>query len=259
MNEIAGQRFFPKELSWLSFNERVLQEAADKNNPIIERFRFLGIYSSNMDEFYRVTVADVRRKIIIQMNNDEQEEAEKNQLLMAQIQEKIIELTDEFNVIYKNLVNELAQHNIQLIDHHQVNDDQFNWLKDFFQNKVLRHISPILIEKKVNLVARLIDSATYYYLAIHRDDKQTKYATVEIPTDKMSRFIILPSLSKGKKYKTIILLEDVIQLFLEDIFLGFVKFDSIEAYSFKMTRDSEYSINDDIAESYVEKMSDSMK
>jgi polyphosphate kinase len=259
MNEIAGQRFFPKELSWLSFNERVLQEAADKNNPIIERFRFLGIYSSNMDEFYRVTVADVRRKIIIQMNNDEQEEAEKNQLLMAQIQEKIIELTDEFNVIYKNLVNELTQHNIQLIDHHQVNDDQFNWLKDFFQNKVLRHISPILIEKKVNLVARLIDSATYYYLAIHRDDKQTKYATVEIPTDKMSRFIILPSLSKGKKYKTIILLEDVIQLFLEDIFLGFVKFDSIEAYSFKMTRDSEYSINDDIAESYVEKMSDSMK
>jgi polyphosphate kinase len=148
MNKIAGQRFFPKELSWLSFNERVLQEAADKNNPIIERFRFLGIYSSNMDEFYRVTVADVRRKIIIQMNNDEQEEAEKNQLLMAQIQKKIIELTDEFNVIYKNLVNKLAQHNIQLVDHHQVNDDQFNWLKDFFQNKVLRHISPILIEKK---------------------------------------------------------------------------------------------------------------
>jgi polyphosphate kinase len=259
MNKIAGQRFFPKELSWLSFNERVLQEAADKNNPIIERFRFLGIYSNNMDEFYRVRVADVRRKIIIQMNNDEQEEAEKNQLLMAQIQQKIIELTDEFNVIYKNLVNKLAQHHIRLIDHHQVNDDQFNWLKDFFQNKVLRHISPILIEKKVNLVARLIDSATYYYLAIHRDDKQTKYATIEIPTDKMSRFIILPYLSKGKKYKTIILLEDVIQLFLEDIFLGFVKFDSIEAYSFKMTRDSEYSINDDIAESYVEKMSDSMK
>jgi polyphosphate kinase len=259
MNKIAGQRFFPKELSWLSFNERVLQEAADKNNPIIERFRFLGIYSNNMDEFYRVRVADLRRKIIIQMNNDEQEEAEKNQLLMTQIQQKIIELTDEFNVIYKKLVNNLAQHNIQLIDHHQVNDEQFNWLKNFFQNKILRHITSILIDKKVNLVDRLIDSATYYYLAIHRDDKPTRYATIEIPTDKMSRFIILPSLSKEKKHKTIILLEDVIQLFLEDIFLGFVKFDSIEAYSFKMTRDSEYSINDDIAESYVEKMSDSMK
>ena len=132
-------------------------------------------------------------------------------------------------------------------------------VKKFFQNKVLRHITPILIEKKVNLVSRLHDSATYYYLAIHRDDKPTKYATIEIPTDKMSRFIILPTLSKERKYKTIILLEDIIQLFIEDIFLGFVKFDTIEAYSFKMTRDSEYSINDDMAESYIEKMSDSMK
>ncbi|PHR85567.1 MAG: polyphosphate kinase 1 [Colwellia sp.] len=258
-NKTVTQRFFPKELSWLAFNERVLQEAADENNPIIERFRFLGIYSNNMDEFYRVRVADVRRKIIILMNNDEQEAAEKNQLLMTQIQQKIIKLTDEFDIIYQKLVNQLAQHNIQLIDHHQVNDDQIHWLKNFFQNKVLRHITPILIEKKVNLVARLNDSATYYYLAIHRDDKQTKYATIEIPTDKMSRFIILPPLSKEKKYKKIILLEDVIQLFIEDIFLGFVKFDSIEAHSFKMTRDSEYSINEDIAESYVEKMSDSMK
>ncbi|OUR60575.1 RNA degradosome polyphosphate kinase [Colwellia sp. 39_35_sub15_T18] len=254
-----NERFFPKELSWLSFNERVLQEAADENNPIIERFRFLGIYSSNMDEFYRVRVADVRRKIIIKMNNNEQEEAAKKQLLMTQMQQKILILTDKFDIIYKKLVSQLAQNNIQLINHHQVNEGQIHWLKSFFQNKVLRHITPILIDKKVNLVSRLHDSATYYYLAIHRDDKPTKYATIEIPTDKMSRFIILPTLSKERKYKKIILLEDIIQLFIEDIFLGFVKFNAIEAYSFKMTRDSEYSINDDMAESYVEKMSDSMK
>jgi len=259
MNKTVTQKFFPKELSWLAFNERVLQEAADENNPIIERFRFLGIYSSNMDEFYRVRVADVRRKIIIQMNNDEKEKVEKTKLLMTQMQQKILILTDEFDIIYKKLVNQLSQHNIQLINHEQVNKEQIHWLKSFFQNKVLRHITPILIEKKVNLVSRLNDSSTYYYLAIHRDDKPTNYATLEIPTDKMSRFVILPTLSKERKYKKIILLEDVIQLFIEDIFLGFVKFDSIEAYSFKMTRDSEYSINEDIAESYVEKMSDSMK
>jgi polyphosphate kinase len=259
MNKTVEQRFFPKELSWLAFNERVLQEAADENNPIIERFRFLGIYSSNMDEFYRVRVADVRRKIIIQMNNDKQEEVLKTQLLMTQMQQKMLILTDKFNIIYKKLVIRLDQHNIQLIDHHQVNKEHTYWLKTFFENKILRHITPILIDKKVNLVSRLHDSATYYYLAIHRDDKPTKYATIEIPTDKMSRFIILPTLSKERKYKKIILLEDIIQLFIEDIFLGFVKFDTIEAYSFKMTRDSEYSINDDMAESYIEKMSDSMK
>ena len=112
MNKTVEQKFFPKELSWLAFNDRVLQEAADENNPIIERFRFLGIYSSNMDEFYRVRVADVRRKIIIQMNNDEQEEVVKTQLLMTQIQQKILILTDKFDIIYKKLVHRLSQHNI---------------------------------------------------------------------------------------------------------------------------------------------------
>ena len=173
------------------------------------------------------------------MNNNEQEEAVKNQLLMTKIQQKIIILTNEFDIIYQNLVKKLGQHNIQLINHTQVNEIQVHWLKSFFQNKILQHITPILIEKKVNLVSRLNDSSTYYYLAIHRDDKPTKYATIEIPTDKISRFIILPTLSKERKYKKIILLEDIIQLFIEDIFLGFIKFDSIEAYSFKMNRDSE--------------------
>lgn len=252
------QKYFPKELSWLSFNARVLQEAADKNNPPIERIRFLGIYSSNMDEFYRVRVANVRRKIIILNNSGDIEQAQEAELLMAQIQEQVVELGVKFEAAYQQVVKELKRNHIFLVEQDELDDKQKRWLKDFFDNKVLRHIAPILIEKKVDLVSRLIDSSAYYYVAINRNDKPTKYATLEIPTDKMSRFIILPQ-EKGDKDKRIMLLEDVIQLFIEPIFKGFVKFDSLESYSFKMTRDSEYSINDDIIDSYVEKMSDSMK
>lgn len=252
------QLYYPKELSWLSFNERVLQEAADVNNPAIERMRFLGIYSSNMDEFYRVRVANVRRKIIILDNQGDEEEAALTRELMTQIQDKVAQLTKKFDAIFKQVVKELRKNNICLIEQDEVTEKQKVWLKEFFDNKILRHIAPILIDKKVNLVGRLNDSATYYYLAIHRENKPDRYATLEVPSDKTSRFIILPQ-EKGSKQKQVILLDEVIQMFVEDIFRGFVKFESIEAFSFKMTRDSEYSINDDIADSYVEKMSDSMK
>lgn len=252
------QKYYPKELSWLGFNARVLQEAADKNNPVIERIRFLGIYSSNMDEFYRVRVANVRRKIIILKNNGDLVQAEETEKLMEQVQQRVVELSGKFEQTFQQVVNELKKNHIYLIGQEQVSDKQRAWLKDFFDNKVLRHIAPIMIEKKVDLVARLNDSSAYYYVAIHRDDKLTKYATLEIPTDKMSRFIQLP-MEKGVKGKRIILLDDVIEMFIESVFKGFIKFDQLAAYSFKMTRDSEYSINDDIIDSYVEKMSDSMK
>ncbi len=254
---IKNNKFFPKELSWLSFNERVLQEANDPNNPVIERIRFLGIYSNNMDEFYRVRVANVRRQILIYKNNDEPEKAELTEQLMTAINEKIQKLTLVFDRTFKRAFSELKKHKIHLIEKENLTLNQIDWLKDFFQNEVLRHIAPILIEKKVNLVSRLNDSAIYFFVRLNRQDKNPKYATIEIPTDKMSRFIILPS---EKGVKQVILLDDVIQLFSEDIFRGFVAFDSIDSYSFKMTRDSEYSLNDDdIADSYLEKMSDSMK
>jgi polyphosphate kinase len=248
--------YFSKELSWLSFNERVLQEADDAKNPIIERIRFLGIYSSNMDEFYRVRVANVRRKILIYKNNGQLDKAEQAQQVMTDINDKIAQMTVKFTTIYKRAFNVLRKNKIQLTEKSELSENQIQWLKDFFDNKVLRHIAPILIDKKVNLVSRLNDSATYFYVGLYRQDKPTQYATIELPSDKMPRFIVLPSEGKTKQ---ILLLDDVLQLFLENIFKGFIEFDSIDSHSFKMTRDSEYSIDEGIDDSYLEKMSDSMK
>lgn len=250
--------YYPRELSWLAFNQRVLQEAADKNNPIVERIRFLGIYSNNMDEFYRVRVAEVKRKIYIHLNEGETDLAEQTKLLMEKIQDKVQGMTEDFDQVHRDIVKQLSRYNIFLIGENDLNEYQTQWLTHYFKNKVLRHIAPILLHSKVDLVSRLNDSATYLYVAINKQEKNTQYATIEVPTNGMSRFVLIPP-EKSRKKKHIILLDDIIRLNLERIFKGFIDFDSLEAFSFKMTRDSEYSINDEIDESYVDKMSESMK
>lgn len=254
----SKELYYPKELSWLAFNERVLQEAADKNNPAVERLRFLGIYSNNLDEFYRVRAADVKRQITIANNDENEEKALALTELMEQIQDKVKALSTKFDAIHKDVLKALARYNIHLLRKEDLDEYQTQWLRNLFVNKILRHIAPILIHKKTDLAGRLNGSSVYLFVALRREDKATRYAAVEIPTSEMSRFIVIPP-EKSRKKKNIILLDDVVQLCLEQIFRGFIKFDSLEAYSFKLTRDSEYSINDEIDESYVEKMSESMK
>lgn len=253
-----AELYYPKELSWLAFNERVLQEAADENTPVVERIRFLGIYSNNLDEFFRVRAADVKRQITIAQNDGNEEEAERQSALMKQIQQKVVQLSDKFDSIHKNVVKALARYNIHILTKEDVTPYQLDWVRGTFVNKILRHITPILIDKKTDLLSRLNGNSVYLYVALKRKEKNTKYAVIQIPTDEMSRFMVIPP-EKSRKKKHIILLDDMIKLCIEDIFRGFVKFDKIESFAFKMTRDAEYSINDEIDESYVEKMSESMK
>jgi polyphosphate kinase len=250
--------YYPKEISWLAFNERVLQEAEDSNTPLVERIRFLGIYSNNLDEFYRVRVADVKRLITINQNEDEIEKADELVLLLKQIQKKVKGLSARFDKIHRQITKELQRYNIFLLNYTQLNEAQTKWVQEYFRNHVLLHVAPILLDNKVQLIQRLNDSSVYLDVALYRPGRNTKYAVVEIPTSSMSRFVVLPP-EKTRKKKQIILLDDIIKLCVHEIFSGFIKFETAEAYSFKITRDAEYSINDEIDESYVEKMSESMK
>lgn len=250
--------YFPKELSWLAFNERVLQEAMDENTPVIERLRFLGIYSNNLDEFYRVRVADVKRQITISQNDDDDERAELYSNLLRQIQTKVKTLSTKFDQTHRHVVRSLEKYNIHILQHTDLDDAQLLWARKYFTNNVLLHVAPILLDNKVQLIQRLNDSSVYLDVALRREGRNTKYAVVEVPTNAISRFILLPP-KKTRKIKQIILIDDLIKLCLDDIFKGFVKFDTADAYSFKITRDAEYSINDEIDESYVDKMSEGMK
>ncbi|MER0510492.1 polyphosphate kinase 1 [Aeromonas veronii] len=244
-----------KELSWLSFNERVLQEAMDKTVPLIERVRFLGIFSSNQDEFFKVRVSDVKRRILINEVHGGDDEAK---VLLRAIQQKVMALGEAFDNTYKELLIALARHNIFLVNENQLSDAIQKWLRVFFKEKVLRHIIPILLNKEVNPVKFLKDEYTYLAIEMKKNGQVIQYALVEVPTDDLPRFFQLPPEGTRRK-KQIIILDNVIRFCLDEIFKGFFDYDEIAAYAVKLTRDAEYDLSDQLDLSLVDKMSDGLK
>nr|WP_281726261.1 polyphosphate kinase 1 [Hafnia alvei] len=246
--------YIDKELSWLSFNERVLQEAADKSNPLIERMRFLGIYSSNLDEFYKVRFADLKRRILI---SEEQGSTGASRHLLKKIQAKVLKTDQEFDSLYNELLLEMARNQIFLINERQLSENQQVWLRQYFKNHLRQHITPILINNETDLVSFLKDDYTYLAVEIIRGH-QTSYALLEIPSDKVERFIILPP-ETPRRRKPMILVDNILRYCLDDIFKGFFDYDALNAYSMKMTRDAEYDLVTEMESSLMELMSSSLK
>ncbi|MFM5160784.1 polyphosphate kinase 1 [Aeromonas veronii] len=251
----TDKQYEEKELSWLSFNERVLQEAMDKTVPLIERVRFLGIFSSNQDEFFKVRVSDVKRRILINEVHGGDDEAK---VLLRAIQQKVMALGEAFDNTYKELLIALARHNIFLVNENQLSDTIQKWLRVFFKEKVLRHIIPILLNKEVNPVKFLKDEYTYLAIEMKKNGQVIQYALVEVPTDDLPRFFQLPPEGTRRK-KQIIILDNVIRFCLDEIFKGFFDYDEIAAYAVKLTRDAEYDLSDQLDLSLVDKMSDGLK
>ncbi|WP_420066030.1 polyphosphate kinase 1 [Pectobacterium colocasium] len=246
--------YIEKELSWLSFNERVLQEAADKSNPLIERMRFLGIYSSNLDEFYKVRFADLKRRILI---NEEQGLDGNLRHLLGKIQARVLKTDQIFDSLYNELLLEMARNQIFLVNERQVSPNQQEWLRDYFRQYLRPHITPILIFDETNLVEFLKDSYTYLAVEIIRGD-EINYALLEIPSDKIPRFVNLPA-EAPRRRKTMILIDNILRYCLDDIFKGFFDYDALNAYSMKMTRDAEYDLVTEMESSLLELMSSSLK
>lgn len=259
--------FYNKELSWLSFNERVLQEAADPNVPLIERIRFLGIYSSNLDEFFRVRVANIYRQALLEAENVETEQLEnmKWSVLFNKITDKVNTLTSQFQNYANAAFSELKKHNIDLIFNDEkskafskkLSSKQRVWLKTFFEHQVVRHVTPIIISQKTQLAECLDDDGIYLLVALNKAE-ETQYALVEIPRDEVKRFIILPKDDEDQAQR-IVMLDDIIHYFLDDIFSGIFDYDHIDAYSIKLTRDAQYNLNDEIDQSLLDKMSKGLK
>ena len=246
--------FLEKELSWLSFNHRVLQEAQDESVPLLERLRFLGIYSSNMDEFYRVRVANVRRNLLLSPSTDHKKEAIN---LFENIQKKVIELQEVFDETYLLLLQKLKKKHINLINEMQLTQEHSIWLTQYFKDKLRRYIFPLILTDKINLADHISDDATYLMVSMSNGlDKQ--YAFVQVPSSSVPRFIILPNKAKNEEI-SIILLDNVIRHCLSEIFCGFFEFDTIHAYSMKLTRDAEFDLSHEFNQSLLEQMSSSLK
>jgi polyphosphate kinase len=249
-----SKSYIPKEISWLSFNERVLQEAENKDVPLIERFKFLGIYSNNLDEYFRVRVATLKRLSIFGSKSKDILGYNPKSTL-KKIHEIVLSQNAKFEKIYSGLIQELEKHKIHFINEKQLSHEQAEFVQIFFHKEVRTRLMPFLIEKDSEL-PNLTDDAIY--LAIYLVKKETekkRYALLEVPTDILPRFILLPDRDE-EKY--IIFLDDIIRYGLKEIFFIF-DFDDISAYTIKLTKDAELEIADDISESYIDKLSRSLQ
>ncbi len=244
--------FMPRELSWLSFNARVLQEAADESVPIIERLRYLGIFSNNLDEFFRVRVAEVRRLISVSGGDNRQQARE----LLQEIQDRVIVLQKEFDRNYALIIRALADRKIYLINEKQLDERQAAFVQTYFTNTVLPELEPIMLGDNRDLPV-LNDESLYLAVDIKSGD-QYNYAVVEVPTDRLDRFVEIPR-RKGRGGKVFIVLDNIMRACLPQMFRGVLPISAANAYCFKFSRDAELELDAGITQSLIDKMESSLK
>ncbi len=248
-------KYINRDISWLAFNDRVLQEAEDPRVPLLERMKFLGIFSSNMDEFFRIRVATLRRLADLGENAGKILGGKPKKIL-AKIQSTVLKQRHKFDNIYTDLLEELAQHKIFIVNEKELTKAQGKYVRNYFRETVRPTLVPVMVDT-APAFPELRDKIIYLLVGLSHSTKRIKkkYALIELPTDAVPRFLVLP---KDGDNSYIILLDDVIRFCLDEIFHIF-SFDTYEAYTIKLTRDAELALDDDISESYVQKLSKSLK
>lgn len=241
-----------REISWLYFNDRVLQEAADPTVPLIDRIKFLAIFSSNLDEFYRVRVATLSR--LSNLNIKAKEILGYNpKKILNQIKNIVVRQERKFNNLYENIiVKQLAEEKIFILNDKQLNVSRGEFVKHYFREKLLATLVPIMLDERLPL-PELRDRAIYFFVKLTKN-KKSRLALIEFP-DTLSRFVVLP---ETNNLKFIILLDDIIRYSLEDIFFIF-EHDSIEAYSIQLTRDAELDLDKEVSEKFIDALSKSLQ
>ncbi len=244
-----------RDLSWLAFNERVLQEAQDPDVHIYERLRFIGIYSNNLDEFFRVRVATLSRmvrlgkasKIHLENNPDK---------ILEQIQRNLLDLQGSFDGTFADIIAELAQRGIYLKTDQDLTPEQQRFVAQYFDEEVRTQIVPLMIES-IPTAPLLNDKAIYLACVLGNTENAMlqRYSLISIPTKVLPRFVILPT-DNGETH--IILLEDIIRYSLPHIFAPF-GFNRFLGYIIKVTRDAELEIDNDVNTNVIEEIEKSLK
>lgn len=250
-----SSQYINREISWLSFNERVLQEAADPIVPLIERLKFLGIFSSNLDEFFRVRVGTLQRMLKAGIKARTALFGTPRKIL-SEIHEVVIIQRQKFDKIFAQLYDELEKEKIFIINEKELNNKQERFVRAYFEQEVRPRLAPIMLNalpKFPYLKNQVIYLAIY--LSQSQNPGKVEYALIEVPADILPRFTVLPGIN-DRKY--IIMLDDIIRYGLKEIFAIFT-YDTFNAYIIKLTRDAELDIEDDITQSLFEKISKSLK
>ncbi len=246
--------FLNREISWLYFNERVLQEAADETVPLLERLKFLAIYSSNLEEFYRVRVATLVRL----SNLNEQAKAllgYNPKKILAEIKSIVVKQERKFEHLFADkLVNQLGKEKIFILNEQQLNVARGNFVKKYFRDKILSNLVPIMVREDTPF-PELKDRALYFFVEFIKKDtkKSATYALIELPAN-LPRFLVLP---ETNDLNFVILIDDIIKYCLDDVFYIF-EYASAAAYSIQLTRDAELDIDSQVDEKFIEDLKKSL-
>jgi polyphosphate kinase len=255
MTDTQETKFINRELSWLQFNGRVLQEAADETVPLIERLRFLGIFSNNLDEFFRVRYATVRRIVEAGKKGRKALGVFTAQELLEKITKIVINQQAESLDILKDIYDRLEQENIHVIKETEIkHESHHRFIKDFFTEKVSPALETIILREDLEL-PRIQDLDAYLMVKMDLlDQEKPLYALLEIPST-IERFVVLPKVGESDY---IMILDDIIRYHLDTIFNIF-NYSAITAHMIKITRDAELDIESDLGKSFIEKLSKSVK
>ena len=244
--------FKNRELSWLDFNERVLQEAADITVPLIERLRFIGIFSNNLDEFYKVRYATVKRLALSDKKVKKFYKGENAKDLLNLITERAIELQNRSNLILDFILKDLEKENIFIVDEQAIPKDSISYIESFFSDKIQPKLKIVLLNEKDDF-PQLSESSCFLIIKVESKNKNLNYAIIQFP-DEFERFIVI----KNQDVKYVIMIDDIIRYHLFEIFKIFNP-SNISANMIKFSRDAELDFDDDISKSYLEKISQSVK
>ena len=248
--------YINREISWLDFNARVLQEANDVHVPLLERLRFLGIFSNNLDEFFQVRYATVKRIAQSSKTGKRVFAGRSAEALLKEITSKVIDLQDESLEILNGIYKEMERENIFFIDQNEVKPEQEDFLKNYFIQNVNPALVTIILSQ--NRDQDLSTNKAFLIVTMTLDqalENQNIYALIEMPKD-AKRFVVLPKNGDGKQY--IMMLDDLIRYHFHMIF-SFFNYKSIQAHMVKITRDAELDLEEDVSISYLEKITLSVK
>lgn len=247
--------FTHRDISWLSFNYRVLQEAKDPAVPLLERLKFLAIYSSNLDEFFRIRVASIRNLKKVGKKTKARLDFDPSELL-KDIHRIVNRHQEEFSEIFQQqIIPELRKQHIHILRRLDLNDEQKIFVENYFHEKLLPFVMPVLLVK--HRIRPFLANA-HLYLAVHLRQKKRplsegEYALVKIPSDQLPRFVPLPSSSN---HFDLILLDDIVRHSVSWLFPGY---DIQDTYSLKLTRDAELYIDDEYSGDLVQKIKTSLQ
>lgn len=254
MKKAKYSSYINREISWLDFNARVLQEASDQTVPLIERLRFLGIFSNNLDEFFQIRFATVKRISQSDLTGRKALGGITAIELLEGITSLVITQQRESLEILKEIEKELEKENIIFLDEKQVTPEQESYLNRFFIEKVAPALVTVILQEEKQ---DLSDNKAFLVVTLNikeQDADKPMYALIELPKE-LDRFVVLPK--EGEK-QFVMLLDDLIRYNFHQIFNLF-DYTSIEAHMVKITRDAELDLEEDVGKSYIEKIRNSVE